>query len=440
MDQLNNTDQDLGNDTNPMNPSIPPNLDLPPILKRIVDLGKSQIEKDMYLLGSITTFSACFPKIWTIDDSSKVFSNLYLFIVAPPASGKGKLSNCLNLVSKIDFQLASRKEISKSFGGSSRKKLITPGNISYAGLLKFLSENADGLLMFETEADTLNDIFGKEYGNYNTALRQAFHHEPIRAYRKTLDEDIVIKTPKFSTILSGTPKQFKRLLKSVENGLFSRFAYYSINATNKLYNAYQNKMDLGASFSEIGEEFYNLFQFLNSSEEIHFELSSGQETQMLEHQREIQKLLHNNVGEVLESNAHRARLITVRICMILTALRANVNLDVPKKLVCSDVDIKTAIKITKVLMFHAAIAYEEVIAKGEVFDGSGVKYQFLAELKNEFSRQDYLKTSRKYYLHDKTADKYIKHFISEKIIDRKIHNHYFFTDYGLSRCGRLEDS
>ena len=53
------------------------------------------------ILGAITAISACLPKIYGIYDGDKVYSNLYLFITAAAASGKGKLKFCKRLVYKI---------------------------------------------------------------------------------------------------------------------------------------------------------------------------------------------------------------------------------------------------------------------------------------------------------------------------------------------------
>src|SRR5690606_37890820 len=55
----------------------------------------------------------------------------------------------------------------------------------------------------------------------------AFHHEPIAYTRKTDREFAEILSPQLSVVLSGTPSQVPNLIKSAEDGLFSRFLYYT---------------------------------------------------------------------------------------------------------------------------------------------------------------------------------------------------------------------
>ena len=58
---------------------------LPVIFKDISDLGKTFTEKDMLLLASITILSGIFPEVFAIYDSSKVYPNLFTFLVANAA-------------------------------------------------------------------------------------------------------------------------------------------------------------------------------------------------------------------------------------------------------------------------------------------------------------------------------------------------------------------
>ena len=81
--------------------------------------------------------------------------------------------------------------------------------------------------MFETEGDTLANVFASDYGNYSDGFRKAFHHEPI-SYTRRKDREFVdrLLRPRLSAVLSGTPRQISALLPDAENGLFSRFIFY----------------------------------------------------------------------------------------------------------------------------------------------------------------------------------------------------------------------
>lgn len=67
----------------------------------------------MLLLASITILSGAFPEAYAIYDSSKVYANLFTFLVANAASGKGRTTSCLKLVSLIEQEVreANKQEM-----------------------------------------------------------------------------------------------------------------------------------------------------------------------------------------------------------------------------------------------------------------------------------------------------------------------------------------
>ena len=147
---------------------------LPLIFKDISSLGKTLTEKDMLLLASITILSGVFPEVFAIYDSSKVYPNLFTFLVANAASGKGRTTSCLKLVSLIeqevreankqemdDYQqeLADIRAMGKKASGMPLPKeppyrsLMIPANCSSTAIYQALHDNHDQGITFETEAD-----------------------------------------------------------------------------------------------------------------------------------------------------------------------------------------------------------------------------------------------------------------------------------------------
>src|SRR5690606_1520461 len=106
------------------------------------------------------------------------------------------------------------------------KMLLLPANSSATGVFQLLADNDGRGLIFETEGDTLSNIFKSDYGNYSDGFRKAFHHETISYYRRTDREYVDLMAPCLSTVLAGTPGQVHGLIPSSENGLFSRFLFY----------------------------------------------------------------------------------------------------------------------------------------------------------------------------------------------------------------------
>ena len=88
-----------------------------------------------------------------------------------------------------------------------------------------MNTSKDGVLIHESEADTLSKMFSQEWGDFSDVLRKAFHGERLSLSRDSDDEFMEIESPKLSVVLSGTRNQITPLLKSRENGLFSRFIY-----------------------------------------------------------------------------------------------------------------------------------------------------------------------------------------------------------------------
>ena len=78
---------------------------LPEILHKTIRHAETPEEKDLLLLGSIATLSACLPNIYGIYDGRLVYPNLYLFVTGSAAVGKGRLNLCKALVNPIHKEL-----------------------------------------------------------------------------------------------------------------------------------------------------------------------------------------------------------------------------------------------------------------------------------------------------------------------------------------------
>ncbi|MBW7943742.1 MAG: PriCT-2 domain-containing protein, partial [Candidatus Kuenenia stuttgartiensis] len=86
---------------------------LPEFLKSVINIAKSDEEKDLLILGSIVSLSACLHKLYGIYDGKKVFANLYLFITAQASAGKGRLLHCKQLVKPVHLHLREQAKMLK---------------------------------------------------------------------------------------------------------------------------------------------------------------------------------------------------------------------------------------------------------------------------------------------------------------------------------------
>ena len=89
------------------------------------------------------------------------------------------------------------EEESKALG--QRKMLLIPANCSATAFQEILSQNQNGCIIFETEGDTLADIFEQDYGNYSSSFRCAFEHEMI-SYARRENKEYVENKNKISGI------------------------------------------------------------------------------------------------------------------------------------------------------------------------------------------------------------------------------------------------
>ena len=97
------TEETSENETNTKLCSLPFEIfdQLPDLLRRITDKGTSPEDRDILLLGSLVSMSACLPNVYGIYAEREVFANLFLFVTAQASAGKGRLTLCRKLVDPI---------------------------------------------------------------------------------------------------------------------------------------------------------------------------------------------------------------------------------------------------------------------------------------------------------------------------------------------------
>lgn len=430
-------------------PTFPDEIykDLPGLLQKVVAKSNSPEDRDLLLLGSLVVISACLPKVYGIYAEREVYPNLFLFVTAQASAGKGRLTLCRKLVdpihkalrevSKLEFEEYQRNlteyVATKNKAETERPKeppvkmLVIPANNSATGLFQILNDNNGSGLMFETEGDTLALTFKSEHGNYSDGFRKAFHHETISYNRRKDREFVEIQNPRLSALLSGTPKQVSALIPSAENGLFSRFIFYFMNVRPVWNDVFANSSDqtLDSYFNHLGMQFFDLYKHLEyQSEPIRFCLTSGQQQAFNAYFAQTQNQYLCLYGADYLATVRRLGLITFRMAMILTALRIMDDGDIHSPLVCRDNDFNTALSMVKILVLHAAQVFQQLPSEAVTTAPKNQKQQFLDELPKEFCRKDYLTVANKLGIPDKTAEKHIKRFAINGLINHFAHDKY----------------
>ena len=399
---------------------------LPEPLKKLTDEFKNR-EKDVVLLSCMGVLSNCFPNVYGIYDKDTIYPHLYIVIIAPPASGKGVMTFSRILIEKIHNEIFDKTkteyldcEKSKTKPGGDKNKIcpsvqvrILPGNVSSAEMYSYLDScQRFGVVMIESEIETISKMSKNDWSNYSDVLRKVFHHETISISRKTEKIHLNINEPKLAIVLSGTPEQLMPLILSIANGLFSRLLIYGFDEIADFKDVFdKSKKNTKQIFKSVGDDIYSLYHKLMKIEPLEFSLTEIQERRFLKKFRNIQADIVENYDTDFLSSLRRHGLIMFRLCMILTVLRNKDNLQEP--LICANKDYAIAESIMKTALRHAQYTFEtlensEFIAPQEE--------EMLNKLTKTFTRDKAIQVGKEYGVPVRTMDDKLIQWRNKKII------------------------
>lgn len=425
-------------------PSFPDEVyaSLPRLLTDVCSYGLSPEDTDILLLGALTVLSSCLTQVWGLYGQRQVFPNLFLFISAQASAGKGRLTLCRHLADVVhaDLRMRNRKEWEeyrsrKALYDKRRKDsqgeepqqppvrmLFIPANSTATALFQTLNDNDGRALMFETEGDTLATTFRSEHGNYSDGLRKAFHHEPITYNRRKDREYVEIAMPRLSVLLSGTPGQISALIPDAENGLFSRFLFYTLPmrpAWNDVFAGDENDT-LDNRFIRLGGRFFQFYRRLSCSEPMRFALTRRQQTDFNRFFAELQEQGMRRFGVELLPSVRRLGLSAYRICMTLSVLRLmdyEGDTPLPATLLCGDDDFRAMLLMMPVLMRHTALAFASLKAEAPRPDAApapaGTSHRecrrnaLLNAMPDAFDRAQWQQKAAEQNVPVRTADRYL---------------------------------
>jgi hypothetical protein len=392
-------------------------------------------ERDIVFLSTLGVLSACLPNVYCVYDKKKYYPNLNLFIVAPPASGKGAMSWAKLLVNPIHEKIMSdsktkieqyRNSTTTSVDKPEFKIKLLPGNASSVRVYYHLKNAHDSLLIFESEADSLSNMLKHDWGDFSDIMRKAFHHETISISRATDDVFFEIKNPKLSMVLSGTPNQIKPLIESKENGLFSRFMFYYFDDVSRWKDVspsaeYVDLEDIFENYSKVIYQLYGKLYLKEKPINVKFTITQWQKFQSTM-SLATDTFIGNEKGDFL-SVVKRFGIIAIRIAMILTVLRSNEQINSQtSELHCSDEDITKAIDITKVMIEHSLFVFD-LFSKDTVY--IPVKERILFnQLPNNFSRSVGLRLALNSGFAERTFADVLKRWEKKGIISKQGHGEY----------------
>lgn len=437
-------------------PTLPDSIfpTLPEFLQKVVALAQSREERDILLLGSLVVLGSCLPKYHGYYDGMKVYPYLYLFISAKASAGKGRLALCKKLAMPIHAAMRQQSKVLKEQYDLDMKKynkmrgkhnsikkpayppelmLIIPANSSATRVFQLLSENEGRGLLVETEGDTLVQAFKTDQGNYSDGLRKGFQHEAITYSRRTERELVEILCTCIAAVLSGTPNQLARLISSAENGLLSRFIFYSmkIQLVWKDVFAANNHIKLEEYFDNLGQEFLPLYKALNEHPEIEFSLSTTQQKEFNAFFTQLQEKYMTLQGIDFMATIRRMGLIAYRIAMTFTALRIHETGDFSQQQVCSEVDFQAALSMVRTLVQHSSDVFSELQGENKSSKTKDKMEQFMDLLPGKFSSQDFKALAKSMSINERSAKRYVTILCEKGLVrreDRGIYTNLTFLE------------
>ncbi len=428
---------------------------LPEFLRRIAAVSDSAYDADILILGSLAVLSSCMPHIRGIYDDRTVYPNLFLFVTARAASGKGRLNFCRHLVEPVhdrlreinEAEVMEYKQKLAEYNAAGKKKpsmekpeeppmrmLFIPANSSATAVYQVLGDNGGAGLMFETEGDTLANTFGSDYGNYSDGFRKAFHHETISYIRRKDREYVNIKSPRLSTLLTGTPRQILNLITDAENGLFSRFIFYCLDTPivwKRIFGDTSSTVTLDERFRQLGADYYELFQILDAkSEYLNFSFTPEQGKDFDDTFARWQEDCLADCGEDFVASLRRLGVVMFRLAMCLSVLRLAEDGDFESDITCLDADYRTAKTIATVILRHNIRVFFTLPAnaapaqKSKGTERTLQKRQFWDRLPAEFDRKEYSQIADSLGLNPKSLDRTVRKWCDDGKLENVSHGKY----------------
>jgi hypothetical protein len=433
------------NDTfNPDETFLPQTVydNLPSFFKKICGLFDDGRSKDLVLLSSLTVLSTCFPKVKGLYKNELVGANLYFFITAPPASGKGDVKWSRKLTESIEEELKTEYgkamvQYRRDTAEYEEKKvdnfdlekpiepiqqiIMIPANSSATKMIEMLGDNGDFGLIFETEGDVVSNALKSDWSDYSSTLRAAFHHEPISLARKGGRGYFNANSPHLSVLLTGTPNQINNLINNVENGLMSRFLFYNFEASPKFINPFKSSEDYNKIFKLYSRDVLSWWHKQQDSLD-NFLVSFNTEQQILfsdwfnDKTKELSQIYGNDlIGSIM-----RLGLSHFRICVLLTVIRQmENNHKLENHMTVNDTDFILAFDIIETLLKHTKNIFSKLTESD--FSKSNLKYReqmLFNNLPTDFTWEECKDIAKLLEIPENTAGNYIRKFETNKLILR----------------------
>ncbi|MBQ8673270.1 MAG: DUF3987 domain-containing protein [Bacteroides sp.] len=422
---------------------------LPDFLKRCVRHAANNRERDLMLLGSLNSCSALFPGVRFFYKNVLYSPHFYLATVAPAGSGKSVIgfTSALmdptqehyeneNIRRRKEYEqemLAWEQEVArarqeKRLPDASKRpeeprpcRLKLSANTSKSRLIESLAAAGElGCYAATTEINTIISANGQDYGRFDDVLCKAAHHEEVSLSYKNSGDPIVVPHPRLALNMAGTQEQFQGFFRSLEVGLYSRFAIYTREAGVKweVCEPGANELDLPLHFRRLGNELFAMHRQLLSSPT----LVTFSHEQWMRHSNTFEQLLSHILVEGKEAAGgilFRHGLLVMRLASVLTVFRKWEGFRDAKEYRCTDEDFDCALQLTTTLLSHSLLMSSTLPATSRrpvlirKFDRMDL---ILSQLSPSFTYTEFTEVALGNGLSESTAKRLLRKAIEHKVV------------------------
>lgn len=401
---------------------------LPTFLRELMPLAHTDSERDMLLLSALAGAGCALPNYYALHGPNYkcYYPNLLLFIEARAAQGKSIAS----IAQRLLQPLAKR-------GG-----LFLSADSTHAAFADNLARQLGRGFCYESEGSVITDVWRRNCSGYNALLRKAAEHEDYTLSRKNAG-DLLIPSPRLSMVITGTFDQYRALVPSASNGLFSRIIPLVIREQTEFNrNIFLSSLE-HSPLAPFGERVSNSLERIGAAgasllrlhdhlaslrTPVRFTFTPEQAADLGEAFYAQSLPLVQTLGANFHQSVARMAVHTLRIAMILTALRHIDELNSDSLWTCSNEDFTTARLIGTKLLLHAADAYTQIgadLAESMPRVRFSLQQQtFLSSLPKEFTTSDCDQNANMTGIPVRTARSWLEKWIVSGNILRVQHGHY----------------
>lgn len=409
-------------------------------------------KKDFLLLSMLSTVAIYFNKVYTrYWEGNIIYPNIFFMGIGSSSSGKSTIRKSKILVEplrraqreeykklKEEYEELPEKE-KKGVKKPKEIKFVLGGDGGRAALIKYLENNGEQVLFWDTEADSLSSNNKTDWGDMTPLIRAGVMNESFDKNR-SIEDSIYINTPKVGVCTTGTYTQIPPVIgkDGITNGTYARILMYWWWQDMPTFEDPHSNCD-NSKYEKYGEMLFELWnkKLRNRKHEIFFDYTPEQKIKFKEIANELFKSCIAINGKSSDSVLKKYLNFSKKVCMILTMIRyLEVNtgydfitnkqnndlseLDIPDTIFPINDDFYNSIEIIKVCLSHSMALFRTLTK-----DDDGVepiknwREEYLEVLPAKFTRKEAQELGKKYSKSERHINRTLLGFLKDNRIYHK---------------------